>query len=92
MKIIILINHKGSYHKIYNAINYLNTDIVTDVPDLFSGFFIDLSDIKTETRIERDKLSVIKHFENLLDGNPDSPKELRQIIHPSTYTQYRTGI
>ncbi len=30
----------------------LNTDIVTDMPDLFSSFFIDLSDIKTETKIE----------------------------------------
>jgi putative protease len=60
--------------------------------DLFSGFVIDLSDIKTETKIEKDKLTVIKHFENLLNGNPDSQKELKRIIHPSTNTQYKRGI
>jgi len=28
---------KGNYHSIYNDKNYLNTDIVTDFPDIFSG-------------------------------------------------------
>ena len=70
----------------------MNTDIVTDVPDLFSGFFIDLRDIKTDTKIERDKLRIVTLFENHLDGNPDSAEELKQSIHPSTSTQYKKGI
>jgi putative protease len=83
---------KGNYHHIYHENHFLNTDIVTDMPDLFAGFNIDLRDIKTETNMEQDKLTVIKHFENLLNGNPDSPKELKQIIYPSTNTQYKRGI
>jgi U32 family peptidase len=83
---------KGNYHRIYNETNYLNTDIVTDIPDLFSGFFIDLSDVKTKTRIVKDNLIVIKHFENLLKGNPDSPKELKQIIYPTINEPYKKGI
>jgi len=83
---------KGNYHCIYNNNNFLNTDIVTDIPDNFSSFFIDLRDIKTETKIEMDKSAIIKLFENLLNGNPDSPKELKQIIHPSTNAQYKKGI
>jgi putative protease len=83
---------KGNYHGIYNETHFLNTDIVTDVPDLFSGFFIDLRDIKTDTKIERDKLRIVTLFENHLDGNPDSAEELKQSIHPSTSTQYKKGI
>jgi len=83
---------KGNYHRIMNEINFLNTAIVTDLPDLFAGFFIDLSDVKTETKTEMDKPGVIKLFENLLNGNADSEKELRQVIHPSTDAQYHKGI
>ena len=72
--------------------NFLNTDIVTDLPDVFSCFFIDLRDIKTETKIEMDKPGIIKLFENLLNGNHDSKNELKQIIHPSTNAQYKKGI
>jgi len=83
---------KGNYHNIYNQTNFLNTVIVTDRKNLFSGFFIDLSDIKTETKIAPDNLSVIRLFENLLNGNPDSEKEIIQAIHPTTNAQYLKGI
>jgi U32 family peptidase len=63
---------KGNHHRIYNESNFLNIDIITDIPDLFSGFLIDLSDVKTSTTIEQNKLIVINHFENLVNGNPDS--------------------
>ena len=83
---------KGNYHTIYNETNFLNTDIVTDIPNIFSSFFIDLRDIKTNTQIEIDKAGIIRCFEDLLDGKPDSKNNLKQIIHPSTKAQYSTGI
>jgi len=83
---------KGNYHNIYNQTNFLNTAIITDIQDLFSGFFIDLSDIKTETKSALDKLSVIRLFENLLNGNPDSENEINQVIYPTTNIQYLKGI
>ncbi len=83
---------KGNYHNIYNEINYLNTDIVTDIQNLFSGFFIDLREIKTETKVDSDKLRIIKLYENLLSRNSDSIKDINQIIYPSTKTQYEKGI
>ena len=76
----------------YHNHNFLNTDIVTDLPDIFSCFFIDLRDINTETNIEMDKSGLITLFENLLNGNPDSKNELNRIIHPSTNVQYEKGI
>lgn len=83
---------KGNYHRIYNETNFLNTAVVTELPDLFSGFSIDLTDLKTETEIGMDKPDLIQLFENLLNGNMDSEKELRQVIHPTTDAQYYKGI
>ena len=83
---------KGNYHRIYNETNFLNTTVVTDLPDLFSGFSVDLRDLKTGTNIEIDKPGVIRLFENLLDGNSDSRMELKQIIHSTTNSQYLKGI
>lgn len=83
---------KGDYHAIYNNKNFLNTGIITDLPDVFSSFFIDLRDIKTETNMSLDKLKIINLFQNILTGNPDSKNEILQDIHPSTYAQYKKGI
>ncbi len=83
---------KGNYHRLYNSNNFLNTDIVTDLPGIFSSFFIDLRDIKTETNILADKSTIIELFENLLNEAPDSQKRLEQMIHPSINTQYKKGI
>ncbi len=83
---------EGNYCSIYNNINFLNTDIVTDIPNMFSSFFIDLREIKTETKIEIDRINIIGFFENLINGKPGSKKELRQVINPSINTQYKKGI
>ncbi|OQY12953.1 MAG: peptidase U32 [Desulfobacteraceae bacterium 4572_19] len=83
---------KGNYHSIYNNINFLNTDIVKEIPNIFSNFFIDLRDIKTKTKIKMDKTGIIRLFENLINENLDSKKELKQVIHPSINTQYKKGI
>jgi U32 family peptidase len=82
----------NNYHRIYNEVNFLNTDIVTDLPDFFSGFSIDLTDILTETKKSIDKSGVIQLFENLLKESPDAIKEIHSAIHPSTNDQYRNGI
>ncbi|MDA3971888.1 MAG: U32 family peptidase [Desulfobulbaceae bacterium] len=83
---------KGNYHRIYNDINFLNTDIVTDLPNLFSRFFIDLRDIKTSTNIESEKPELVKLFADHLAGRVNAAEVLRQHIHPSTASQYEKGI
>lgn len=83
---------KGNYHRIYSETNFLNTDIVIDLPDRFASFFIDLRDIQTNTHSEIDKSGIIKHFVDLLNGNHNSGKELSQIFSSSTQNQYKKGI
>jgi len=83
---------KGGYHTVYNEANFLNTDIVNDIPDIFSSFFIDLRDIKTNTQTDISKTKIIKLFEEHLSGASDSITELKKNIYPSTSSQYRKGI
>jgi len=83
---------KDNYHRIYDEYHFLNTEIVTDLPDLFDGFFVDLNHIKTKSKIDDHKRFIIEAFENLLNGEPDSGKLLKQKIYPSVCTQYLKGI
>ena len=83
---------KGGYHTVYNDENFLNTDIVTDIPNTFSKFFIDLRDVKTGTEFGADKLKIIKLFDEYVNGRNDSIKELQKNIQFTTNTQYSRGI
>lgn len=83
---------KGNYHRLYGETHFLNTDILADVPSLFSSLFIDLRDIKTNTIMERGKAETVALFEQHLSGKPGSTEELIKAIHPSTNSQYRKGI
>jgi len=88
----IIEKSKGNYHRIFHDTHFLNTDIITDIPDFFTGFMIDMRDIKTKTNIETDKMELIKHFENHINGNSDAIEEINKIIYPTTNKQYTTGI
>lgn len=83
---------KGNYHRVYNALNFLNLDIISDLPNVFSSFLIDLSDLKTETKIELEKSEIIKLFKNIIEGKSYRVEELKKQVYPSTNKQYKKGI
>ena len=83
---------KGNYHRVYNENNELNLEIIAEIPEVFSSFFIDLRNIKTKTELKLNKVELIKLFEDIIDGNPNSKNELNKIINPSTNIQYKKGI
>ncbi len=83
---------KGGYHTVYNETNFLNTDIVSDIKNTFSNFFVDLRDIKTNTNIDLNKLELMEYFEGYIGGNADSINVLQEKIYPSTNIQYSRGI
>ncbi len=88
-----LINkNEGEFNNICNGINFLNTDILSDIPNTFSSFLIDLREVDTETKMTVDKLKIIKFFENCLNGDDDSKLELKKMIHPTNNKQYKKGI
>lgn len=83
---------KGKLLHIYNDKNYLNTEVLREIPSLFSSFFIDLRAIGTATRINSDNSSIIQQFLNLLNGESHAEKQIHQMIDLSTNIQYKKGV
>jgi len=83
---------KGCYHRIYNEHNFLNADIVTALPDRFSSFFVDLTAVKTATKVELNETRIIRIFEDLLNAKPEAKEELEKAIQPTSNIQYQRGI
>ena len=83
---------KGGYPSIYNHEQFLNVDIVSDLADLFDEFFIDLTNIGAGSKAALDKAQLIKHFENLLNGDDQIPQQLSNMVSVSTNAQYRQGL
>lgn len=86
---------KGNYHRVYHETNFMNLDVIHNIPDLFSGFFIDLSDVKTKTQLNSDKLSIIKCFESFImerSHSNETKTMINQMIYPTTSNQYKKGI
>lgn len=83
---------KGNYHKVFNACNYLNTEIVDDFPHLFSGFLVDLRRIDTETKVVPERAVLISQFRNLTERKANAKEQLEASIFPTIKTQYKKGI
>jgi len=83
---------KGNYHGLYHSHNFLNSDIVTDLPNLFSEFLIDLNPIETETTVALGQTSLIELFEKLLTGDSRAKEELERVVQHTSNAQYRKGI
>jgi putative protease len=83
---------KGNYHRVYHGENFLNTDILSDIPGRFDSFLIDLSDIKTATTSALSKAEMIELFNNLLNEEPHAGEKLKQALLRTTLRPYEKGI
>ncbi len=83
---------RGEHNSLFGAHHFLNTDILNELPDMFSSFFIDLRDIRTETKLGLEKTEIIRLFDDALKGIPEATSELRQVIQPVTDVQYKKGL
>ena len=79
------------FNRLYNSNNFLNTEIVGDIPDMFTSFFIDLRDVKTETAAE-DKSLLLSMFSQLLHKTSGAKEKIDELISPTTNSQYKKGI
>ncbi|MEZ9471962.1 peptidase U32 family protein [Vibrio lentus] len=83
---------KGGYPSIYNHEQFLNHDAVTDFSGLFDEFFIDLTNIGAGSKEVQDKVELIKHFQDLIDGVDGSQQNLEQLVEVRTNAQYVQGL
>ena len=77
---------------IYSDRYFLNTDIVTDLPDKFFRLSVDLRNVQGEGEIELDRARIITIFANLLAGDIGSQQKIKRLLPPTTNSQYVNGI
>jgi putative protease len=85
-------NQKGGYPSIYNHEQFLNVDAVNDLSHVFDEFFIDLTDIGSGSKEKLDKVQLIHHFENVLNGVQAAGVQLHEMVTISTNAQYKQGL
>lgn len=85
-------NSQGKYPSLYHSHHFLNSDIVTDLPKLFSGFLIDLTSVANETTVSVGQPQLIELFEKLLAGESGAKHALDQVVQHTSNAQYRKGI
>ncbi|WP_220756736.1 peptidase U32 family protein [Shewanella colwelliana] len=83
---------KAGYPSIYNQDQFLNTDIIDDLGEMFDGFMIDLTNIGAGDRQSPDKVELIKLFDALLNGNREASVMLERLVPESTSLQYQNGL
>lgn len=89
---LVVQNSKGNYPSLYHSHHFLNSDIVSDLPKLFSGFLIDLSPVANETTVSVNQADLIELFETLLAGDSGVKQELERVVKHTTNASYRQGI
>ena len=91
---------KAGYPSIYNQDQFLNTEIIDDLADVFDDFMIDLTNIGAGDKQSPDKLLLITQFEKLLSldtstnyGMSSTVKNtLKTLVPNSTNVQYHNGL
>ena len=89
---LLIDKQKGGYPSINSDGLFLNTDIVSDLPGFFDGFFIDLSDFGPAKNNIQDKAHIVSLFEDLLNGKADAERQIKRVIVRSTNSQYKKGL
>ena len=88
---LLLEKTRGNYHTMYHQEHYLNTDIMEDLPGMFSGFQIDLREVGA-SKPGADRASLVQGFLDLIHGIPDAKRNLNRALGPTRRTSYLKGI
>ncbi|PSV47140.1 peptidase U32 family protein [Photobacterium sp. GB-36] len=88
----VLDKQRGAHNALYSQQNYMNLQAVTDFPDKFTRFMIDLRDIKTETEVNADKAMLVSLFNAYIHGDINVRATLEQTIIGTISQQYKKGL
>ncbi|KJF97715.1 peptidase U32 family protein [Photobacterium leiognathi] len=88
----VLDKQRGAHNALYSQQNYMNLQAVTDFPDKFTRFMIDLRDIKTDTQISADKAALVSLFNAYIHGDMSARETLEQTIVGTIHHQYKKGL
>lgn len=83
----------GRHGCIYNNEDFLNLDIVAELPELFTGFAYDLSRVENPSRQPENNALLNSLFESFIRAaNTECKQQLEQLLPSTTAQQYRKGL
>ncbi|MFV0449201.1 MAG: peptidase U32 family protein [Vibrio sp.] len=88
----VIHKQRGNHNCLYGNENFLNLDLLTDVPDVFTDIMIDLRDIPTNTQLSVSKSELIHLFKQALNGDDAAQQALLSNIIGTTNKQYLKGL
>ncbi|MFV0576906.1 MAG: peptidase U32 family protein [Vibrio sp.] len=88
----VIDKQKGDHNHMFNHLNYLNVNVLKDLPQLATDVFVDLRNIKTDTQVKLDKPELIKAFKALIKQDESAVEMLTKQVSPTTSDQYRKGL
>lgn len=91
-EIFHVIKRPGYYNKIYYYKSFLNTEIITHIPDLFSNYLIDHRDIYSTKKKSDSKEKIIETFIAFIENKESNYIDSNLNINETTNSQYIKGI
>ncbi len=83
---------KGNFHEMYDEKDYLNLDIVTDLPDKFASYMMDLRRFDNFRKTDVENSELINLFQNHINGSPEAKQQLQMKLPATSCQQYKKGI
>jgi len=88
----VISKQRGSYNCLHSDENFLNLDVLSDVPNLFTDIMVDLRDIPTQTKVDVSKAELIELFKQGIRSTESAQLPLSSVIYGTTNKQYRKGL
>ncbi|MBF9003274.1 U32 family peptidase [Vibrio nitrifigilis] len=84
----------GEHNSLYNQHHFMNLEVIQDLPELFTDWFIDVRDIHTETRSPWRLNELVEQFRQLCEKEQRQAAilSLQNAILPTTHAQYHKGL
>ncbi|MBE4576731.1 hypothetical protein BOO30_05130 [Vibrio navarrensis] len=88
----IIHKQRCNHNCLYGNENFLNLDLLAEVPNLFTDIMIDLRDIPTHTKLAVGKAELIELFKQAINGDEAAHQALSSNIIGTTNKQYLKGL
>ncbi|MDB1125894.1 peptidase U32 family protein [Vibrio algarum] len=88
----IIDKQKGSHNTLYGNNHFYNPNVVEELPELFTGFMVDLRDIETMTKANAPKEELVAMFNDLISHKENAKQALDSNIIGTVNNQYIKGL
>jgi len=83
---------RGNYNCLYANQNFLNLNLLDDVPALYTDMMIDLRNIPTDTKVTVTKAELIGCFHHYLSDHETGLDDISSLLTETTNQQYLRGL